>query len=110
MIEITSLLDELEDAIASGTAERRVLVLRRVTDLFINRPGEIWVETARIPVGKMAAMKPEPLAFTSLASRIGSPATKGTRAIQPERSSMAAGREFLRMKFPVAALAGHDCH
>jgi len=39
MIEITSLLDELEDAIATGTAERRVLVLRRVTDLFIAGSG-----------------------------------------------------------------------
>ena len=63
-----------------------------------------------MPVGRIAAMKPEPLAFTSLASRIGSPATKGTRAIEPERSSMACGRLFLRMKFPLDALAGHVCH
>ncbi len=35
MIEISSLLDELEDAIATGTEQRRLLVLRRVSDLFV---------------------------------------------------------------------------
>ena len=44
---------------------------------------EISVEIARMPVGRIAAMKPEPLALTSLASRIGSPAIKGARAIEP---------------------------
>ena len=37
-------------------------------------------------------MKPEPLALTSLASRIGSPLTKAERATVPERFSMAFGR------------------
>ena len=36
-----------------------------------------------MPVGRIAAMKPEPLALTSFASRIGSPAMKGARAIEP---------------------------
>ena len=44
--------------------------------------GEISVETARMPDGRIAAMKPaEPLALISLASRIGSPAANGARAI-----------------------------
>ena len=42
---------------------------------------EISVEIARMPVGRIAAMKPEPSAFTSFGSRIGSPAMKGARAI-----------------------------
>ena len=45
--------------------------------------GEISVETARMPVGRIAAMKPEPSAFTSFCSRIGSPAMNGARAIEP---------------------------
>ena len=53
--------------------------------------GEICVETARMPVGRIAAMKPEPFAFTSFASRIGSPATKGARTIMPERFSKRFG-------------------
>ena len=44
---------------------------------------EISVDTARMPVGRMAAMKPEPLALTSFCSRIGSPAMNGARAIEP---------------------------
>src|SRR3954447_23704340 len=39
--------------------------------------GEISVEIARMPVGRMAAMKPEPLALTSFCSRIGSPRDEG---------------------------------
>ena len=39
--------------------------------------GEISVETARMPEGRIAAMNPEPLGLISLASRIGSPATSG---------------------------------
>jgi uncharacterized protein (DUF2336 family) len=35
MTEISSLVEELEDAIASGTEHRRIVALRRVTDLFI---------------------------------------------------------------------------
>ena len=46
--------------------------------------GEISVETARMPVGRIAAMKPDPLALTSFGSRIGSPAINGARAIEPE--------------------------
>ena len=72
--------------------------------------GEICVDMARMPDGRIAAMKPEPLAFTNLASRIGSPATKGARAIEPDSFSMALGRSLLRMKLPVAALAGQSCH
>ena len=39
MIEVSSLIDELEDAIASGTDSRRLVALRRVTDLFIAGSG-----------------------------------------------------------------------
>jgi len=35
MIEISSLVEDLEEAIASGTEYRRLVALRRVTDLFI---------------------------------------------------------------------------
>ena len=53
--------------------------------------GEISVETARMPLSSTAAMKPEPLALISLASRIGSPATNGARAIAPVSCSIASG-------------------
>ena len=53
--------------------------------------GEISVETARMPVGRIAAMKPEPLALTSFCSRIGSPAMNGARAIEPAISVVAFG-------------------
>jgi uncharacterized protein (DUF2336 family) len=36
MSEISTLIDELEDTIASGTAERRLNALKRVTDLFLS--------------------------------------------------------------------------
>jgi uncharacterized protein (DUF2336 family) len=35
MIEISSLIEELEDALTNGTEQRRLVALRRVTDLFI---------------------------------------------------------------------------
>src|SRR6202158_554948 len=43
--------------------------------------GEISVEIARMPVGRIAAMKPDPLALTSFGSRIGSPLIKGRRGV-----------------------------
>jgi hypothetical protein len=43
-----------------------------------------------MPVGRIAAMKPEPLALTSFGSRIGSPAMKGARAIEPAISLIAS--------------------
>ena len=52
--------------------------------------GEISVEMARKPVGRIAAMKPEPSALTSFCSRIGSPAMNGERAIEPVTSLMAS--------------------
>ena len=45
-----------------------------------------------------------------LASRIGSPVTKGVRAIEPASCWMASGRSLLRMKFGPAAAAGQTCH
>lgn len=39
MIEISSLIDELEDALSTGTEQRRLVVLRRVSDLFIAGSG-----------------------------------------------------------------------
>ena len=35
MIEISSLIDELEDAVSNGTDQRRLVALRRVSDMFI---------------------------------------------------------------------------
>ena len=72
--------------------------------------GEISVETARMPVGRIAAMKPEPSAFTSFGSRIGSPAMKGARAIEPTISVVASGRSLRRMKVLLAVAAGQVCH
>ena len=43
-----------------------------------------------MPVGRIAAMKPEPSALTSFGSRIGSPAMKGARAIEPATFFMAS--------------------
>src|SRR5258708_34599727 len=72
--------------------------------------GEISVEIARMPAGRMAAMKPEPLALTSLASRIGSPARNGARAIELATSLVASGRSLRRIKLLLAVAAGHVCH
>ena len=72
--------------------------------------GEISVETARMPVGRIAAMKPDPLALTSFGSRIGSPAMKGARAIEPMTSLVASGRSLRRMKLLLAVAAGQVCH
>ena len=72
--------------------------------------GEISVEMARMPAGRIAAMKPEPLALMSLASRIGSPATNGVRAIEPANCWTASGLSLLRMKFGPAAAVGQVCH
>ena len=72
--------------------------------------GEISVEMARMPVGRIAAMKPEPLALTSFGSRIGSPAMKGERAIEPAIWVVASGRSLRRMKVLLALAAGQVCH
>ena len=72
--------------------------------------GEISVEIARIPVGRIAAMKPDPLALTSFCSRIGSPARNGARAIEPAISVVASGRSLRRMKALLAVVAGQLCH
>ena len=71
--------------------------------------GEISVEIARMPVGRIAAMKPEPLALTSFCSRIGSPAMKGERAIEPAISLMASALLARLTRLP-AAEAGQACH
>ncbi len=71
--------------------------------------GEISVETARMPVGRIAAMKPDPSAFTSFCSRIGSPAMNGERAIEPVMSLMASARLTRLMKL-LADAVGQVCH
>jgi hypothetical protein len=58
----------------------------------------------------MAAMKPDPVAFTSFGSRIGSPAINGERAIEPTTSLVASGRSLRRIKLALAVAAGHVCH
>ena len=55
-------------------------------------------------------MKPEPLALTSFCSRIGSPAIKGARAIEPAIWVVASGRSLRRMKVLLAVAAGQVCH
>ena len=45
----------------------------------------------------------------SRASRIGSPAKNGERAIEPASWLIASGRSFLRMKLAPAAAAGQVC-
>jgi hypothetical protein len=71
---------------------------------------DISVDTARIPEGKIAAMKPDPSAFTSFCSRIGSFLMKGDRAIDPTSSLGASGRSLRRIKLVLALAAGHVCH
>jgi len=55
-------------------------------------------------------MKPDPAALTSLTSRIGSPAIKGARAIEPAIWVVASGRSLRRMKVLLADDAGQVCH
>ena len=71
--------------------------------------GDTSSEIARMPCGRMAAMKPPPLAATTLESRIGSPAATGVRTIAPTKSLMASGRSVFLMKLAVAAAAGQVC-
>ena len=63
-----------------------------------------------MPVGRIAAMKPLPSAFTSFWSRIGSPAIKGVRAIEPATCVVASGRSLRRIKLELAVAAGQVCH
>ncbi len=72
--------------------------------------GEISVEMARMPVGRIAAMKPDPVDLTSFGSRIGSPAIKGERAIEPAIWVVASGRSLRRIKLLLAVAAGQVCH
>jgi hypothetical protein len=55
-------------------------------------------------------MKPDPSAFTSFCSRIGSPAMKGARAISPTIWVVASGCSLRRMKMLLAVAAGQVCH
>src|SRR6478735_7188780 len=55
-------------------------------------------------------MKPEPSAFTSFCSRIGSPAMNGERAMEPVISLMASALLARLMKLPLAVAAGQVCH
>src|ERR1700712_1950289 len=72
--------------------------------------GEISVEMARMPVGRIAAMKPDPLALTSFGSRMGSPAINGDRAIDPTICLVASGRSVRLIKLLLVPDAGQDCH
>ena len=55
-------------------------------------------------------MKPEPSAFTSFCSRIGSPAMNGARAMEPVISLMASALLARLMKLLLAVAAGQVCH
>jgi hypothetical protein len=70
--------------------------------------GDISVEIARMPAGRIAAMKPEPSALTSFCSRMGSPVRKGVRASAPTNWFAASGRSLRRMKMLLAA-SGQVC-
>src|ERR1700712_3325652 len=72
--------------------------------------GETSVETARMPVGRIAAMKPDPFALTSFGSRIGSPAINGERAIEPTICLVASGLSVRLIKLLLVPDAGQDCH
>jgi len=54
-------------------------------------------------------MKPDPSAFTSFCSLIGSPAMNGERTIEPVMSLTASARPARLMKLPAEAL-GQVCH
>ena len=62
-----------------------------------------------MPCGRMAAMKPPPLAMTTLGSRIGSPATRDERTMAPTKSLIASGRSVFLMKVALAEAAGQVC-
>src|SRR5215831_14166115 len=68
--------------------------------------GDMSSAMARIPCGRTAAMKPPPLARTTLESRIGSPATIGERTIAPLNSLIASGRSLFLTKAELADAAG----
>src|SRR6266849_107980 len=72
--------------------------------------GEISVEMARMPLGRIAAMKPEPLALTGFCSRIGAPVMNGALAIEPATSLARSGRSLRRIKLLLAVVAGQVCH
>src|SRR5438445_13896428 len=55
-------------------------------------------------------MNPEPLALTSLASRIGSPAKNVERTIDPVNSVTALGLALRRMKAGLTVAEGQLCH
>ena len=69
---------------------------------------EICTETARLPAGRIADMKPRS-ALISLASRTGSPAKNDWRAIEPFSSSRAFGRFVLVMRVGPMPSCGHFC-
>src|SRR3981081_3705898 len=53
--------------------------------------GVMSIAIARLPLGRIAAMYPEPLALISLASRIGSPFGKDWRGAQCGHARMGVG-------------------
>src|SRR5208282_2016574 len=67
--------------------------------------GAMASDMARMPCGRMAAMKPLPLAATTLGSRIGSPAAMDERTMAPTKSLMASGRSVFLMKIALAEAA-----
>src|SRR5580704_5365913 len=71
--------------------------------------GDTSVDTARAPLGRIAAMKPEPVLLTSFCSRIGSPAMTGSRAIEPAIWVGASGRSGFLMKLLLAVADGQVC-
>src|SRR5207249_11788336 len=71
--------------------------------------GEISVEIARMPVGRIAAKEPEPLALTSSGARIGAPATNGARSREPASCVVEAERLIRQMRQEAVDGAGQLC-
>jgi len=68
----------------------------------------IVIAIARMPEGRMAERKP-PLPLISLSLRIGSPARKLWRAIEPTMSVSAAGSALRTIMFDEMAVLGQTC-
>ena len=64
---------------------------------------------ARRPCGRIVAMKPRPLAATTLESRIGSPSKTGVRTMAPTKSLIASGRSVFLITFDPVEAAGQVC-
>ncbi|MEA2929378.1 MAG: hypothetical protein QOG38_1806, partial [Hyphomicrobiales bacterium] len=84
MIAQQSLIDELEEAVQSGSPEKRVDTLRRVTDLFLLTPAQLNAEQIGVfdHVITHLVARVETKARAELASRLAPIAQAPSDAIQ----------------------------